>query len=99
MHELKRIYGKPPHGEKWRLKDHSLSKLWIGLTNGRTLIFYSRDWPHEASGLRDQLIGIKRFEKNILHNLEKYPYTTAIIYDKHSDAVIAKYREGRKLVI
>lgn len=98
MPELKRIWGKPEEG-KWKLKFHSLSKLWIALTNGKTLIFYSRDWPHEASGLRDQLIGIKRFEKNILSNMEKYPYTTAIIYDQHSDAVIAKYREGRKLVI
>jgi hypothetical protein len=96
---LKRIFGRPPEAGTWKLRQHSLSKLWIGLADGRTLTFWSRDWPHDKSGLRDQVIGIKRFEKNILNRMDRYPYTTAIIYDAHSDEVIAKYREGKKLAI
>lgn len=93
---LKRIFGKPE--TSWKLKTHSLSKLWIGLADGRTLTFFSRDWPHDKSGLRDQTIGIKRFEK-LLAQADKYPYTTAIIYDTHTGEEIAKYREGKKLVL
>ncbi len=88
-------YGEAPE-KGWRIKQHSFSRLWI-LFPGRTgsVILHSYDWTHAKSKIRDQRIGIARFERWMQKPENKS--VSARIYDSETNVIIHRYKNGHKV--
>lgn len=76
----------------WKLQQDSLSKAIVHFKDKNTRTFYSYDWHHRYSKLRDQKLGLARLHKMITAFGTKAGLTT--IYDIATRQRIARYYEG-----
>jgi hypothetical protein len=76
----------------WKCGPDSLSKCIIYFPDGKGRLFYSLDWRHENSDIRDKELGLYRLRKLI----QKYGSLarTSIIYDNVSRTEIERYYQG-----
>lgn len=97
MIELLKIHGAPPDEKGWKPRRDSFSRLWIGYPDGKTLTFHSYDWPGSTSKVRDQALGIARFERLLTKPLYN-GYSIARIYDARTGQIIHEYKHGCKVL-
>lgn len=92
----RRILRGPAPERGWRLSEHSLSKLWIKFgdqaAQERGITLHSRDWAWKRSKVRNQELGIRRFQRYILRRARDIRF--ARIYDAESNIIIKEYRNG-----
>jgi hypothetical protein len=80
----------------WKLGSDSFTKCVVYFLDGNTRTFYSLDWPHKYSKLRDRELGLKRL-RNLIGKWS-YRANTAIIYDNSTGNEIEKYHQGIKQI-
>lgn len=70
-------------------------KLWIMFRDGKRAIFNSYDFRSNNKVKRDPALGLMRLQKYIAS--KSGLYSMAIIYERISNAVVAKYRDGQQI--
>jgi len=97
IHDYRRVVEAPPE-KGWRIHTHSFSRLWILYPNRtKGVQFLSYDWTHDRSQVRDQLIGINRFERYLMAP-KNAGWVMARIYDVATNEIRRKYKAGHRLI-
>ena len=79
----------------WKLKQDSFTKCISYFADGNTRTFYSFDWKHRYSKIRDRHLGLNGLRKLISDWGAKS--NMAIIYDNTTGEELERYEQGLKL--
>lgn len=80
----------------WKLKEHSLTFIDILFKDGNFRRFYSLDWPHRYSKIRDKELGLTRL-RNLLNRYGSLVEWAVIMDNDGSGKVLERYEGGFKI--
>ncbi len=73
---------------KWKLKRDSLTKLLLYFSDGNVRTFYSLDWQHSLSVVKNRELGLVRLRR--LYERHKSQTRKAIFYDNQTGEELEK---------
>ncbi len=82
----------------WKQKRDSFSVARVYFKDGNKRTFYSWDWKHKYSKVRDREFGLRQLRNRIV---KRYATSTDVIeiYDLQTGKLIEKYFEGQQVEI
>jgi hypothetical protein len=81
--------------KRWRLERDSFHLMRVYFKDGKKRTFYSRDWKHAYSSVRNPDIGFENYRKMIQKWGEDA--RTVLIYNIVTNTEVAKYYKGQEV--
>ena len=94
---MNHLTNDPRPKDGWKMPRDSYTKMKTYFTDGNEGLWYSWDWKHKQSPVRDRRIGMARHHARI----KKFGHQcrTALIFDTATEQLLEKYRYGKRVPI